>query len=432
MRMIRRALATVALAALLVPGLARAAGYGIYEQGAAALGMAGARTASVQDASALFFNPAATTRLEGTHLSLGATWLTTRTSFAGVQPYPGFGVSEEMEAGNFYPPMFYLTHRYGEKLAVGLGVNAPFGLGIEWKNPEKFTGRTITTFADLKSINTQISAAYPLTPKLSVAAGFDMLMAKVELKRINTAVIPGGGGATANVANVDLSSDYKPGYGWNAAASWVPNEQWTVGVNYRSSIEVDVEGGDASFTQILTGNASFDAFVASQLPPNQGVKTKLKFPAMTSVGLAWHPAPSWTWEADFNWHQWSIFDELPIEFETTTALTSAVREDYDDNFQLRVGAEHRLPGWTYRFGYYYDQAAAPTESLTPLLPDANRHGATLGFGWQFGAQKQWSLDVYNMSLFVENRSTEGKERDNFNGTYKSYVNGAGLNLGYRW
>lgn len=432
MRMIRRSLATAALAAMLAPGLALAAGYSIYEQGAAALGMAGAATASVHDASALFYNPAATTDLEGTQLSLGATWLTTRTSFAGVQPYPGFGVSEEMEAGNFFPPMFYLTHRYGQKMAVGLGVNAPFGLGIEWKNPEQFTGRTITTFADLKALNSQLSLAYALSPRLSVAAGFDMMMAKVELKRINTAIVPGGGGALANVANVDLSSDFSPGYGWNAAASWKPNDAWRVGLNYRSSVQVEINDGTASFTQIPTGNAPFDSVVRAQLPPGQKVATKLKMPSLFSAGLAWNPVPEWTWEADFNWHAWSIFDELPIEFSQTTALSNAVREDYNDNFQVRVGAEHRLPGWTYRFGYYFDQAAAPTESLTPLLPDANRHGATLGLGWKFGTDKKFSLDVYELALFVEKRSTEGQERDNFNGTYKSYVNGVGANLGYRW
>ena len=432
MRMIRRSLATATLVAILAPGVALAAGYSIYEQGAAALGMGGTGTASVNDPSALFFNPAAITRLEGTQVSIGGTWLSTRTSFAGIQPYPGFGVSEEMKVGNFFPPTFYLTHRYGEKLGVGLGVNAPFGLGIEWKDPEQFTGRTIATKAALQALNTQLSFAYALNPKVSVAAGFDMLMAKVELHRINTALVPGGGGAVVNVAKVDLESGFTPSYGWNAALSATPNDQWKVGLTYRSGIEVEIDDADAMFTQILTGSVPFDSSVRAQLPPAQKGSTTLKFPALFSVGLAWHPQPSWTWEADFNWHQWSAFDELPLEFSTTTSLNATIPEDYEDNFQVRVGAEHRLPGWTYRFGYYYDQAAAPTESLTPLLPDANRHGATLGLGWKLGADKRWSVDLYNLALFVENRSTEGKERDGFDGTYKSYVNAAGVNIGYRW
>src|SRR5439155_14986299 len=105
-----RLVRALAVAALLAPAAAHAAGYSIYEQGAAALGMAGAYVASAHDASAQFYNPAALTRLEGKQLQFGGTWLTTRTSFAGVDPYPGFSVSEQMKGGSFFPPIVYWTN----------------------------------------------------------------------------------------------------------------------------------------------------------------------------------------------------------------------------------------------------------------------------------------------------------------------------------
>lgn len=431
MRWIRIPLGAALWAVVLAPCLAHAAGYAIFEQGARALGMAGAHTASVQDASALFYNPAALTRLEGSQFMVGGTWLTTRNSFAGTQPYPGFGVSEEMKSGNFFPPVLYLTHRYQGPWAVGIGVNAPFGLGIEWQNPEQFTGRKLATKAQLTTLNTNATVAWAATPTLSLAAGFDMLMSKVELHRINTALLPGGGGAEANVAEVKLEGGFKPGYGFNLGALLVPDDQWRFGLSYRSKIEVEIDGGDATFTQILTGNPSFDAAVAAGLPPAQGVKTTTKFPAMFALGAAWDPAPEWTWELSGHWTEWSAFDELKLEFDDPT-LDSTIPEEYEDQFQVRLGAEHRCPGWAYRFGYYYDQAAAPIESVTPLLPDANRHGATLGLGFQLGSEKRWSLDLYNLALFVEKRSTEGLNRDGYEGTYKAFVNAAGATLAYRW
>src|SRR5262245_41707055 len=96
---ITRLTQALVLCTLCMPAPAHASGYAIYEQGAAALGMGGAYVASAHDATAEFYNPAALPRLEGSQLSFGGSWLTTRTSFAGVSPFPGSGVTEQMETG---------------------------------------------------------------------------------------------------------------------------------------------------------------------------------------------------------------------------------------------------------------------------------------------------------------------------------------------
>lgn len=429
MRLTRSARTAALLAVLLVPGVAHSAGYSIYEQGARALGMAGANTASVNDGSALFYNPAALTKLEGKQLYMGGTWLTTRNSFAGVDPFPGNGTTEEMKSGNFFPPTVYWTNHIGksDKLAYGVGVNAPFGLGVEWQNPETFTGRDRVTKAQLTTLNTNLSLAYALNPHWSVAAGFNALFAKVELNSIKTFVTDGG--LPVNVAKAKLTSDFTPGYAFNGGVLLTPNDTWRFGLTYRSKTEVSIDDGKAEFTQILSGDPVFDGTIAAGLPVNQGVATTLKFPALWSFGAAWNPTPAWTWEIDGNWHQWSEFDELPLTFKTDPTLNQTVTENYEDQFQVRVGAEHRLENYHYRVGYYFDEAAAPTESVTPLLPDANRHGATLGLGWKLG---KWNVDVYNLFLFVEKRSTDGIERDGYNGVYKAYVNALGASFAYHW
>ena len=351
--MFRRILGLAAVLAVLLPATVFGSGYSIYEQGAAVMGMAGAGTASVNDPSALFYQPSAITRLPGQHLQIGGHGISPVISFAGTPDYPGYGVTEEMTRQTFLIPNAYYTYNSGKKWAIGAGLNAPFGLGIEWKEPDTFTGRTIVTKGDLRTLNGNLTFAYAPSEHWSVAVGFDALFAEVELHSTQTALIPGGGGIT-NVATTELKSHYTPGYGWNAGFTATLNEQWRYGLNYRSAVIVDVTDGDATFTQIPynSGTAGidgpFNAAVAAGLPPNQKVGTTLRFPAIWSAGLAYSPCAPWTLEGDINLIQWSLFTDLPITFATTPSLNKSIVEDYRDVFQFRFGAEHRLPSWTYR------------------------------------------------------------------------------------
>jgi len=422
-----RLVRALAVAVLLAPAAAHAAGYAIYEQGAAALGMAGAFVASAHDASAQFYNPAALTRIPGKQLMLGGTWLSTNTSFAGVAPYPGYGVTEEMKTGSFFPHHAYWTDHLGSNLAYGVGLNSPFGLGIEWKDPQQFTGREIITKARLQAVAGSFDLAWAAREHLSLAAGFNALYAKAELDNIATHISTGG--QPVNVTNAKLESDMKPGYGFNLAALANPAEGWRLGLSYKSKVTVKIDDARATFSQIPTGDPALDAAVADSMPVNQGVKTELVFPASFTFGLAWNAIPRWTYELDGVWTGWSAFEKLPLTFEKDPSLNRDLIENYNDQWQVRAGAEHRGDAWTYRLGYYYDQAAAPPESVTPLLPDATRHGATLGLGTVRG---KWTFDVYNLFLFVEKRSTEGKERDGYDGVYKTYVNALGASAAYHW
>jgi len=432
MRPLRTAVAAALLAAIVLTTQAWAAGYAIYEQGAAVLGMAGAGTASVHDASAVFYDPAALTRFEGTMFYVGGSALQPITSFAGTTPYPGYGVTEEMVRQTFYPPTLYLSHRWNERWAAGLGVNSPYGLGVEWKDADTFTGRGLATKVDLSTINGSLCLAYAITPSWSVAAGGDVMFAKVKLRNHTLIPIPGGGGATVDVSANELTAGYAGAPGWNAALHFVPSPQWKLGAFYRSRVVVHLDDGTADFSQILTGNPVLDATVAAELPRSTTASTVLRFPALWSIGAAWLPRPEWTIETDFNLYEWRAFTDLPITFPLAPQLSQDRIEDYSDSWQIRAGMEHRLPAFTYRLGYYFDRYASPVQSVSVLLPDASRHGVTLGLGVPFGADKRWSVDAYELALFLQNRSTDGVNRDRFDGTYKSFVNIAGVGLGFRW
>jgi long-chain fatty acid transport protein len=429
----RTLLAAALLAALLFPTRSRAAGYDIYEQGAAALGRAGAVTASVGDPSAVFFNPAAMTRLDGTRFYVGGTALQPRTEFIGQAPNPGLAGSADMVRQTFYPPTFYATHSCEEGWAVGFGFNSPFGLGVEW--PADFSGRYLVTKADLNALNASLCLAYAPNEMWSFAAGGDLLWAKVGLKNqvyMDLSGYTSGALGVTHVADADLESDYTPAPGWNAAVLFTPRPEWKVGAYYRSKVIVHVDDGTADFSNLLvTGNGALDGTLAAVLS-DQGVSTVLRFPAMWSVGAAWNPRPEWTVEADLNVHEWKVFRDLPIDFENPLTPDKLLREDYDNSWQVRTGAEYRNGDFAYRAGYYFDRSPAPEHAVTPLLPDSDRQGLTVGLGWSLGAEKSWTVDAYELAIFAQPRVGAAPPAPAFTGEYSTFVNAVGLGVGYHW
>ena len=57
------------------------------------------------------------------------------TSFAGVDPYPGFGVTEEMTRQVFWPSNVYVTHAFSKDWAVGVGRSRRSGSASSGRTP---------------------------------------------------------------------------------------------------------------------------------------------------------------------------------------------------------------------------------------------------------------------------------------------------------
>ncbi len=425
-----RGIGLLALAAclLLVPAASHGAGFALFEHGARAVALGGAFGATADDPTAIYFNPAGIAFLQGTQVASGVYFITESSTFSGANPYPGQGYSVDMKSQIFYPPHFYLTGELTPNLHWGFGAYAPFGLGTWW--PDEYAGKYLSKRVDLKVFNLNPTLSYKLTENLAIAAGVDYFYSALDLTR-SIGVINPYTQQAAEVGQVHLYTDYKGGWGWNVGLLGKLDGGFSIGATYRSNVKVNYTG-KASFTQFPSGYADFDAIVASQVPFGSKVsaKSSIKFPDEVRVALAWH-GQKWGVEGDVIRMGWSSFKDLPIDLTGHPLLSEVRPEDYKDSNSYRLGVEYKAsPSMAWQFGALYDKSPVPTISVSPLLPDADRKGASIGAS--FSLTPKTRLDVSYLYLKFKDRGTEGVNYDNYEGTYKTTANLFGFTVVHRF
>jgi long-chain fatty acid transport protein len=386
------------------------------------MGMAGAFTAQADDGSALFHNVAGIA-FQKSSFTVGATLITSQeATFQGANPFPGTGARAEQKTLMETPPHMYYVRPMGDRLSFGFGVTAPFGLTTEWDKPGQFSGRYLSTKAALRSFDLMPSLAYKVTPNFAVGFSAVARSSDVELARYVPQVNPFTL-RIADIGRIGVQADFSEGYGFNAGFLHRINNSFSWGFSYRSKIKVDYEG-EGQLTQILTGNPQFDGLVASRLPFGRAlpVKTSIEFPDMASLGVALAITPRVFLETDANWTGWSSFDEVVLDFtgDATNSLPdSTIPEGWEDVMNYRIGVRW-APGPTreWRFGYVMDKTPQPEEVISPLLPDADRTGITLGVGLK-GNRMKTDLALMYLPFDERSRAKSLPGDGDFFGTYKT-------------
>ncbi|MFP4236270.1 MAG: OmpP1/FadL family transporter, partial [Desulfonatronovibrio sp.] len=103
------------------------AGFALYEFGARGTSMGGTTIGRADDPSAVAYNPAGITQLEGIQTMAGLSVV----SPSGEIETPG-GTTTSIERNNWIPPHAYLTYQMNDWAWLGLGVYTRFGLGTEY------------------------------------------------------------------------------------------------------------------------------------------------------------------------------------------------------------------------------------------------------------------------------------------------------------
>ena len=267
----------------------------------------------------------------------------------------------------------------------------------------------------------QSPIAYRIIPNVSVARGFNYMMAKVEGKTMVDQSALGG-----RDGELRLKGD-GDGWGYNFGILYSLSQPWNLGLAYRSDIQVNYRG-DLRLSNI-----------ASPLQPLLGgphyvtdIRTSQHFPKLAGLGIAFRPTNRWTFNMELEWDGWSSFDQSVIELDKKVPaadLTNRVnRFDWKDTWAFKAGIEYKVnERLSLRGGYVYALSPVPDHTLDPSNPDSNHHDISLGVGYTWG---RYVVDFFSMAAFCEERTVQNSI---LSGTYKPSVQYLfGISLGAKF
>ena len=339
-------LLAAAITATLGISAAQASGFRVPEISVLGTGTSNALVANTNELGALPYNPANMAFHDKNGLVAGVTYigydLKVDTSVQGGGSFDSTGKD------SFWVPNLYFMAPGYDKVSFGLGINAPFGLETGW------SANTFPSFSALgpaaaaaapavsriQMVNINPNIAYEINNTTSLAIGVDYYQLRDIMLNTQAAKIEGTGGD----------------FGWNIGFT-KKFDKWNLGVSYRSSVKVDING---------------------TLNDTVGASSSVEFPDLLQVGAYFQATEKWGIELDVERTGWSSFDKLVIS-APAAGLSITSTNNWDDTWALRLGAIYAINEQTnLLLGYSFDETGQPDQYFSARVPDNDRQLFSVG------------------------------------------------------
>ncbi|MDH5336884.1 MAG: outer membrane protein transport protein [Nitrospira sp.] len=411
-------------------------------QGAAAAGQGNAFAAQADNPSAIHFNPAGLTQVQGIQGYFGTTIMGGSIKYKGLT-----GIDSRGDLGDSVstplPSHFYLSANLGafraislSSLTVGLGITSPFGSNTRY--PVDGPSNTAITSAALPLIAIKPTIAYKISDALSVGVSADIYTfasflgeGHVEQKQISAGALGIPAGASIELNGTGTGAGVTASLLYTPFRNKVGKPVVSIGVVYRSQAVLPLNG-----SLLVNGAKVADA------------STDLVLPQMVMGALAVWPIRSpereWKVEIDVEYVGWSLNRNLDVRLSNGATIPQP--QQWKNVPVIAVGTEYKWlsPGWlphwevAARSGYTYTEDPVPDRTFNPGIISLPAHTLSLGVGFlckgagRFmglipcsGESALWpkgiGLDLAYQEWFYESRTVAGNQNPTVDGTYHAFV-----------
>jgi long-chain fatty acid transport protein len=389
-------------------------------------------TGGVNDPSAVYYNPAALSEVNGNHLLASGTYVNVINSVENSGRK-----STNKHDDNFLASFFGNYHIPGTDFTLGIGTYAPFGLATEY-GKDAFT-RFAAIQSELKTIYVTPALAWHPTNYLSIGAGLSFVHSSGTFSRalcldpISGCTQPLGLEGTVRV------TDTVDAFAYNLGFLVKPTDNLKFGFSYRSRVDLRFDNADAKF-----GGSFSTPTVKANVSP-------LPLPPVINAGLFWQITPSWGAEFVYEYTRWSEFKNFTVTLSpipTFLPLGAPIPgfqlpQDWKNTSTLRLGSYYALnQNWELRGGMAVEETPIPSKTLNPAVPGADLLTLNAGIGYKW---EKISVDLGYMAVFYKTRRVTNNELEGLPATaplfyagapgkdkYETFNNFVTLSIGYRF
>jgi long-chain fatty acid transport protein len=366
---------------------ADAGGFAVREQSPYGQGSSFAGVAAGGALSSMFWNPATMTQFQG---------IVSETDVSGIFPH----ASNTPTGGTLAGPPFnlpgaliqepsgliagYTSYQFSPNLWLGMSINAPFGLNINY--PDAWAGRNYGGQTLLKTYNATPTIAWRINDWISVGAGVQIQNAKASLEL-------GIGPATGVQATVRGTG---MAYGATAGVTLTPTPTTTIGLGWRSGLNQKIDG-------VLVTNFTLPGTTVGS------AETTLDLPDVVSLGIRQRLDPRWTVMGTAEWSNWSRIGTSAVnQLNGAPATVLAgfgggavtIPFQYRDGWFFSGGVEYIWSDQlTVRGGVGYEISPVTDQVRVPIVPDNNRVWGSIGATWQ--VMRGMHFDVAYSHIWVQ-------------------------------
>ena len=366
---------------LVVPVLVFPNGMNLNNAGTKAIGMGGAFVGLADDYSAVYYNPAGLTQIEGTSINLFAVDLIPSATYK----YSAAGIDAKTTNGGYPSGAFGVFMDLGEKMKVGLYMDVPSGIGTEWDGKElkNLSGPSQTIFdwsSKVAVIHFGPALAYDVTEKLSLGLSVNIAYGQMKME-LPQDVLAGAAPGHDGYVDAQYSDDASGmGYGLTIGALYKVTDKLSAGLSLRTKNTVK-----------FSGDAEVPLLALLQAPTKSEFDRDVTFPLWIGAGIAYRATDKLTITADVQMTQWeSTHEKLATEFKNAAWIalfgkSYDVPLDWENTLSLRIGGMYKItPCLDVMAGFYHDQDPGVDETALILLPCITHNALCFGLGWHRG------------------------------------------------